>query len=120
MSKFAALEPEGFDVPAALRQLAGSEKLYLSILTKFRTMYRTLPDAMQADMESGNLEKLRRDAHTVKGLAGTMGHSGLGEAAARLERSAEPASLAECARDLAAFRDVFSRVIGALQNVAAS
>jgi hypothetical protein len=42
MSKFASLASEGFDVAAALQQLAGSEKLYLSVITKFATLYKDL------------------------------------------------------------------------------
>ncbi len=117
MSKFTSLESEGFDVASALKQLAGSEKLYLNVLTKFSAMYGTIHETMQADLGEGNLEKLHRDAHTIKGLAGTMGHEGLRAAAARLEHSAVPERAAECAAALAEFRLLFPRVIAALNTV---
>ena len=117
MSRFASLASEGFDVATALRQLAGSEKLYLSIITKFTMMYKNLPDTIQADLENGDFAKIQRDAHTVKGLAGTLGHGALRDAAAQLEHSATEANTAECAQHLAALREVFTRVLGGLQNV---
>ena len=117
MSKFDPLASEGFDVAIALQQLAGSEKLYLSIITKFATMYKDLPDTIQADLEKGDLAKVQRDAHTVKGLAGTLGHGALRDVAAQLEHSATDGNAAECAQHLAAFRDVFAGVLGSLQNI---
>jgi two-component system sensor histidine kinase/response regulator len=117
MSKFDPLASEGFDIATALQQLAGSEKLYLSIITKFATMYKDLPDTIQADLEKGDLAKVQRDAHTVKGLAGTLGHNALRDAAAQLEHGATDGNAAECAQHLAVFRDVFARVLGSLQNI---
>ena len=117
MSKFAPLASEGFDVATALQQLAGSEKLYLSIITKFTTLYKDLPDAILADLEKGDLAKVQRDAHTIKGLAGTLGHGALRDVAAQLEHSAVEGNAGECAQHLAAFREIFARVLGSLQNV---
>ena len=117
MSKFAFLASEGFDVAAALQQLAGSEKLYLSVITKFATMYKDLPDALQADLENGDLAKVQRDAHTIKGLAGTLGHGTLRDAAAQLEHSAAEGNAAACAQHLVLFREIFISVLGSLQNV---
>ncbi|MCL1985788.1 MAG: Hpt domain-containing protein [Betaproteobacteria bacterium] len=117
MSKVASLVSEGFDVATALQQLAGSEKLYLSIITKFATMYKDLPDTIQADLEKDDLTKVQRDAHTIKGLAGTLGHGALREVAAQLEHSAAGGNAAECMQRLAAFREIFAAVLGSLQNV---
>ena len=117
MSRFAPLASEGFDVATALQQLAGSEKLYLSIITKFATMYKDLPDTLQAGLEQADLAKVQRDAHTVKGLAGTLGHGALRDVAAQLEHSAAEGKADECAQRLAAFRAVFARAIGSLQNI---
>ena len=117
MSRFAPLASEGFDVATALQQLAGSEKLYLSIITKFATMYKDLPDTIQADLEKADLAKVQRDAHTVKGLAGTLGHGALRDAAARLEHSAVDGNAAECAQHFTTFREVFVRAVGSLQNI---
>ena len=117
MSKFDPLAAEGFDVATALQQLAGSEKLYLSIITKFATMYKDLPDTIRADLEKGDLAKVQRDAHTVKGLAGTLGHGALREAAAQLEHGAAGGNAAECVQLLASFREIFTRVLGGLQNI---
>ena len=117
MSKFDSLASEGFDVATALQQLAGSEKLYLSIITKFATMYKDLPDSIQADLEKGDLAKVQRDAHTIKGLAGTLGHKGLREAAAQIEHSAAAGNADECTQQLTAFRDIFAQVLGSLQKV---
>ena len=117
MSKFAPLTAEGFDIGTALQQLAGSEKLYLSVITKFATMYKDLPDTIKTDLEKGDLTKVRRDAHTVKGLAGTLGHGDLRNVAARLENSAVDGNAAECVQHFAAFQETFEHVLTSLQNV---
>ncbi|MDR2695396.1 MAG: Hpt domain-containing protein [Deltaproteobacteria bacterium] len=117
MSKFDPLAAEGFDVATALRQLAGSEKLYLSIITKFSTLYKDLPETIRADLEKGDLVKVQRDAHTVKGLAGTLGHGALREAAAQLEHAATGGDAAECAQRFTPFREIFAQVLGSLQNI---
>jgi len=117
MNRFAPLIAEGFDVATALQQLAGSEKLYLSVLAKFTSMYQDLPDVIRADLEKGDMVKVRRDAHTIKGLAGTIGHGALREVAAQLEQSAAAENAAECVPLLATFRETFVRVISALQQV---
>ena len=117
MSKFASLVPEGFDVATALQQLAGSEKLYFSIITKFTTMYKDFPDMIQADLEKGDWAKIQRDAHTIKGLAGTLGHGALRDVAAQLERCAVDGNANECAQHLAVFREIFTRVLASLQSL---
>jgi len=117
MNRFAPLASEGFDVATALQQLGGIEKLYLSVISKFAATYQNLPDTIQADLEKGDLAKVQREAHTVKGLAGTLGHGALREAAMQLEHSAAAGNAAECVQKLAAFREVFSRVLGSLQKV---
>ena len=117
MSRLASLASEGFDVATALQQLAGSEKLYLSIITKFATIYKDLPDTIQADLAQGDLAKVQRDAHTIKGLAGTLAHDALRDVAAQLEHSAAEGNTADCAQHLAAFREIFTRVLVSLQNI---
>jgi len=117
MSKFASLASEGFDVATALQQLAGSEKLYLSVITKFATIYKDFPDTLQSDLENGDLAKVQRDAHTIKGLAGTLGHGALRDVAAQLEHSAADGNAAECAQCFVLFREIFASVLGSLQNV---
>jgi two-component system sensor histidine kinase/response regulator len=117
MSRFAPLAAAGFDVETGLQQLAGNEKLFLSVLTKFATIYKDLPDTIQADLEKGDLVKVQRDAHTIKGLAGTLAHATLREAAARIEHSAGNADAAECTQHLAGFREIFARAIDSMQSV---
>ena len=117
MGKFSSLESEGFAVAAALQQLAGSEKLYLSVITKFCNMYDKLPETIQADLQNAAFDKVQRDAHTIKGLAGTIGHAALREQAERLEHAASQADAQACEAALAAFRPIFDAVMTALQAV---
>ena len=117
MGKFSSLESAGFAVAPALQQLAGSEKLYLSVITKFYDAYETLPDSIRADLQNSDFGKIQRDAHTVKGLAGTIGHSGLREVAEKLEYSASKGDAAACEAALGDFVPVFGAVMAALQAV---
>jgi len=117
MSRFASLASEGFNVATALQQLAGSEKLYLSVITKFVALYKDLSDTVQADLEKGDLAKVMRDAHSIKGLAGTLGHGALRDAAGQLESSAAAGNAEESEQHFAVFREVLAGVLGSLQSV---
>lgn len=117
MSKFAFLVPAGFDIDTALQQLAGNEKLYLSVLTRFRTLYHNLAETIEADLQSGAFDKAQRAAHTVKGLAGTIGHSALREAAMQMERCAEPGNPAQCEAAFVEFRQALGQVLDSLENI---
>ena len=77
----------GFDTASALKMLGNNAKLYKSVLKRF---YKQYADNSELASKLGNLsdlEGLQREAHTIKGLAGTIGHAALQNAAQALELS---------------------------------
>lgn len=112
----------GFDMAGALQRLAGNQKLYRTLLERFYNGYSKFGQDIQADLTAGNLEEAQRGAHTIKGLAGTIGHAGLAEASLALEMACknaiqEPGKVSELDPALAQFLAQLEVVIGALSVV---
>ncbi|NJD37475.1 MAG: response regulator [Geobacter sp.] len=81
----AFLQVDGLDAKAALENLAGDQDLYLEIL---RTFLETEADSavIIADaLKNSDTVLARRQAHTMKGVAGNIGATRLGELALALE-----------------------------------
>ena len=108
----------GFDMAGALQRLAGNQKLYRTLLERFYNGYSKFGQDIQAGLAAGNLEEAQRNAHTIKGLAGTIGHAGLAEASLALEmackNSGQPSELEPA---LAQFLAQLETVLGALSTI---
>ena len=78
---------QGFETDKALARLGNNERLYVKLLRQFLEFYGESEAEFNQAMESGNLEGAQRIAHTLKGLAGSMGATELAVAAAQLERA---------------------------------
>ena len=63
----------GFDVKSALALLGGSEELYMEILRRFFDDYGSVPTTLLSLSILTDKEELQRIAHTIKGLAATIG-----------------------------------------------
>ncbi len=74
------------DVPTALKRLGGNAKLYTRLLDQFQNTYAGAGAEMANLLASSDMETAERTAHTIKGLAGNLGASGLQVSAADLER----------------------------------
>jgi len=69
----------------ALRDLGGREDLYERYLQRFRNTYCNGADFIRRKVAEGNYEEAFRHAHSIKGLAGTLGLAPLQKAAAEME-----------------------------------
>jgi len=76
---------EGLDQEAGLVRVQGDKALYRRLLTKFRETQRRFVEAFRVAREDSEDDTALRLVHTLKGLAGTLGATGLQEAAAGLE-----------------------------------
>jgi HPt (histidine-containing phosphotransfer) domain-containing protein len=106
----------GLNVEPAVKRLAGSVKLYMKTLKKVRD---TLPDQGQkiADAYGAkDFEILRRELHTLKGLAATVGAEVLAETNARLEGLAaeqqlpDPAAMEDLQGQIRQLSDILATV----------
>ena len=76
----------GFNVPLALRQLGNNVKLYNKLLDQFQKSYAPAAGSIAESVASGDWETAERSAHTIKGLAGSLGATALQEVSAKLEK----------------------------------
>ncbi len=85
----AGMEPmthaQVLDVESALKRLGNNKSLYARLLERFRAAYTPEATFIAAPLEAGDMETAQREAHTVKGLAGSLGADALQHAAAELE-----------------------------------
>ena len=84
----------GFNTAAALKLLNNNQKLYGNVLKSFLRQYEPALERLSAlfcALPSGADEwtVVQREAHTIKGLAGTIGHTALQEAAIKYDAAAK-------------------------------
>ncbi|WP_200328309.1 CHASE domain-containing protein [Thiocystis violacea] len=83
----------GLNVSRGLAALNGNSDKYLALLRRFITSSREQPAEISAHLHAGEQEPARRIAHSIKGVAGTLGISAMAQAATRLDsllRQTEP------------------------------
>ncbi len=76
---------EGLDIPLGLSRVLGRRDLYLSLLGKFRHSQADAMQQLRAALEAGDPLLAERIAHTLKGVAGSLGAVKVEAGAARLE-----------------------------------
>jgi two-component system sensor histidine kinase/response regulator len=85
----------GLDTQLGLQRMLGKKGLYLSTLRRFVQTQHDASARIAAALHREDIAEAERLAHTLKGLAGTIGATGLQEGAGRLEdciREAGPAA----------------------------
>ncbi|MDL2272327.1 response regulator [Desulfovibrio sp. OttesenSCG-928-I05] len=75
----------GLDVPTALRRLGGNRMLYLKLLRQFLENQAGAGVALRDALAAGDKDTAHRIAHTVKGLAASLGADSLNKSAALVE-----------------------------------
>lgn len=70
----------------AIHNLGGMDSIYYKHVAKFKANYPQTPSQIASLLESGEHDEAKRHAHSVKGLAGTLGMLTLQKAAASLEK----------------------------------
>ncbi len=82
---------QGLQWRSALQRLQQNEALYLSLLEKYRDSPQPLWQQLATALEAQQKTELERHAHSLKGVAATLGATVLAAAAAVLEQQASPA-----------------------------
>ena len=113
-----ALLPEaipGLDLAIGLHRVADSPSLYLSILRMFVDGHRNDTAEIRRCIAGSDWAGAMRRAHTVKGLAGTIGARELQDRARELEaRLNDPGARADADTTIDAFATVLDAVVGAI------
>jgi CheY-like chemotaxis protein len=74
------------DHPALLERLGGDEQLLADVIQIFLDDCPVRLEAIRAAVSERNADRIRQEAHTLKGAAGNLSATGLFEAAQTLER----------------------------------
>jgi two-component system, sensor histidine kinase and response regulator len=64
---------EGIDIKSALGRVAGNEKLLRKLLGRFVETQSDVAKRIKTAIKSNDIEIASREAHTIKGLAGSIG-----------------------------------------------
>ena len=104
---------EAIDMPGALKRLGNNKKLYRQLLVLFNVEHANDARKLRAALQDGDLDLARRQVHTLKGVAGTIG-------AEELQRAAKDLEAALIALDAQAYQPGLTRLDQALSVVIAS
>ena len=70
---------------ASVRRIGGNVALYRSLLDKFRVNHGNFAGSFRQALAAGDRSTAERQAHTLRGIAGTLGAETLQDLAASLE-----------------------------------
>lgn len=76
---------DSVNIDDGLSRLGGNSELYLKLLKRFAGGHKGFLEELNRAIASADLEKAQRMAHTVKGLSGTLGASGLFQTSSKLD-----------------------------------
>ena len=105
----------GLDVRAGLRYAGGKAPFYLQLLQRFARDFGDFPETVASMVAVGNWEEAGRQAHTLKGLAASLGANELQPLAAGLERAAKEQDIAEARLHLAKTAACLGSLMSALR-----
>jgi HPt (histidine-containing phosphotransfer) domain-containing protein len=77
----------GVKVAASVRRIGGNVALYLSLLDKFRVNHQHVVANIRKALASNDTNTAERLAHTLRGIAGTLGAESLQSQAELLENN---------------------------------
>ena len=105
----------GLEVTQGLRRLGGDSTLYLSLLKQFHATQGSIPDDIRLSLSAADDATAERHAHTLKGLAATIGIDTLRDAASLLESALrQKAPAAEIDAAISVLASVLAPVMDAL------
>ena len=79
------LKIAGIDTSLGLRQVGGKRERYESLLRKFAGRQAGAVEVIRNTLSVGDALTAEREAHSLKGVASTLGATGLAEHAAKVE-----------------------------------
>lgn len=108
----------GIDVQSALSAIGGNKSLYKKMLIRFFQTQSNFVVDFESAWAIGDTELATRCAHTIKGLAGTIGAKRLQEACAALESASVDWFNQDVSRRLCAVTEELGTVLNSLSTLA--
>ena len=113
-------ELPGISVETGLSRSGGNQKLYRNLLVKFYCDNQDITEQIQAAIKSKDQELAIRIAHTIKGVAGTIGAEKVQSIGAKLETILKSNFNDDHSDLISEFGDVLTSVLGVLAPFAAA
>jgi two-component system, sensor histidine kinase and response regulator len=109
---------DGIDFADGLKRVAGNRPLYRNLLLKFRQSQADAAAEIRQALAAGDRQRAERIAHTVKGIAGSIGAKELRAAAAVVEEGLRNSTPAHTQSDLSKLETALRRVVTSIANLA--
>ncbi|WP_078118624.1 transporter substrate-binding domain-containing protein [Thiosocius teredinicola] len=110
----------GLDVDWGLERVGGNRALFRRLLGEFVSSHGNALEELQTAVTAGDMEQVRREAHTLQGVAGNIGGRELQQAARCLEKMALDGRLEAAGSLPKDFREAFTRLFGGLTRLGSS
>jgi HPt (histidine-containing phosphotransfer) domain-containing protein len=108
---------DGIDVADGIKRFAGNRHLYRNLLLKFRKSQADAAAEICQALAAGDRPRAERIAHTIRGIAGSIGAKELEAAAAALEHGLRDTNSAHTQTVLSAFETALRRVVASIANL---
>jgi two-component system sensor histidine kinase/response regulator len=106
----------GLDMLAGLRRAGGQGALYRRLLADFAAEYGTAPATLASLLAAAEWPAAERMAHTLRGVAATLGAEPLAALAAQLEHACREGQAAAAAASLARLAPPLRQLVHALES----
>ena len=106
----------GLDLVAALGRLNGNTALFSQLLKRFHEDQGDVLSRLRQALDSKDLETARRDAHTLKGLAGNLGANTLQSTAQVLEEALAQGDMIKSTAQLAILEVLVTDLLQAIEQ----
>jgi two-component system sensor histidine kinase/response regulator len=109
-------ELPGISVAVGLKNVGGNEKFYLKLLLQFLETNRDSANEIKEALAKKDQSLAVRLAHTVKGIAGTLGAGGLAQVAGELEKTLKTGEAAGLSALLHKFESHLNQVMHSIEK----
>lgn len=107
---------EGLDIETGLKRLGGNRKLYRELISRFRKDQAQAAAGIADAIKEKDLKLAERLAHTIKGVAGTLGATSIQQAAQSLEKAIEQHALEQIEAELPEFAADMEKILTAIDE----
>jgi HPt (histidine-containing phosphotransfer) domain-containing protein len=114
------LELASINVVDALARLDNNQKLYMRLLWMFNQSHAQAGEQIRLALENADVDLARRLAHTLKGVAGTIGADELRAAARDLENAIVEGHTSRVESSLAEMEQKLAPVMASIATLGAS
>jgi signal transduction histidine kinase/HPt (histidine-containing phosphotransfer) domain-containing protein len=115
--KDSVLSISEIDAETALSRLAGNVELFVKVLKKFYQDYQDFSAKIRDAFLAKNLEKLKQEAHTLKGVASYLAADSLLDAAKNLEIYATEKRYEQIQNVIHTIEDIIARIVKGIRRV---